>query len=306
MRGDTDTALIISDIEGSSGCWAHAAAQFKTPEWALACLEMSRDVDAVCRALFDAGARRVVVSDFHRTGYNLLPEHIDARAEVIQGYRPGPVPGIGDPRGATGLLMVGMHGPSGSEGFLAHTLTSRIARLEVNGCLLSEAELFASSLSAFGIRPLFISGCPVACRHAAERMPGLVTCPIDRSAGSDRFDRGAWRATLARDAAASFGGEKTGLYTPRGPFLARVVMRDGEGTARKLAVRWGLDHENDTIVIREESIDALYHDLIRLCYLTPVAERVLPVALGAFNVLGRAGLRWARRHLAARGVLFNN
>jgi D-aminopeptidase len=63
--------LVISDIEGSSGCDSHRAAPFLNDEWAAACLEMSRDVDAVVRALFSAGARQVTVKDFHRAGFNL-------------------------------------------------------------------------------------------------------------------------------------------------------------------------------------------------------------------------------------------
>jgi D-aminopeptidase len=141
------------DIEGSSECRSYAGSSFLTEEWIRACVGMSLDVVAVVRALFDAGAGTVTVKDFHRTGYNLLPELIDPRARIVSGYLAGPVPGIGDPGGAELLLCIGMHAASGSGGFLAHTLTSRIARLEVNGRLLPEITLFASSLAPYGIRP---------------------------------------------------------------------------------------------------------------------------------------------------------
>ncbi len=301
-----DTVLIISDIEGSSGCWDYAASCFRTPEWASACVEMSKDIDAVCAALFDKGVRRVFVSDFHRTGYNLMPELIDSRARIMHGYRSGPVPGIGDPHGATTLLMVGMHAPSGSGGFLAHTMTSRISRLEVNGGLMSEAELFASSLAPFGVRPVFISGCPEACRHAAEILPGMVTCAIDKSAGKEGFDFAGWRAALSRYAADSLRLGAAETYEPGGPFYVKVVMRDGEGEARRLARRWGFESKGDEIVIIADTMGTLYHSLIRICYLTPMAERALPIALGLFNMVGKAGLRWARNHIARRDQRFSN
>jgi D-aminopeptidase len=306
MRDGNDAILVICDIEGSSGCWSHEAAQFRTAEWARACVDMSKDVNAVCAALCDAGVGQVVAADFHRTGYNLLPELIDSRAQVLQGYRAGPVPGIGNPRGATGFLMVGMHGPSGSDGFLAHTLTSRIARLEVNGELLSEAELFASSLAVFGLKPLFISGCPVACRHAARRMTGILECPIDRTPGKEHFDYDAWRRSLARAAVASLHEERAKPFAPRGPFRANVTIRDGVRAARSLARRWDLETREDTIIIRENSMDDLYRTLVRLCYLTPLAERALPLALGLFNLIGRVGLRWARSQILREGVDFSN
>ena len=47
--------LIIADIEGSSGCPDYEASSFMTAKWALACLEMTRDVNAEADALLDAG-----------------------------------------------------------------------------------------------------------------------------------------------------------------------------------------------------------------------------------------------------------
>jgi len=80
-----DHILIIADIEGSSGCWDYRASKFMTDEWSRACVEMTLDVNAVVRGLFDAGVKQVTVKDFHRTGYNLLPEMIDPMARVVLG-----------------------------------------------------------------------------------------------------------------------------------------------------------------------------------------------------------------------------
>ena len=100
------------------------------------------------QALFDCGVEQIRVKDFHRTGCNLLPELIDDRAEIIHGYRAGPVPGIGDPGQAEAIMFLGMHAASGTDGFLAHTLTSRILQLEMNGAPLPEIQLLAASIAA--------------------------------------------------------------------------------------------------------------------------------------------------------------
>lgn len=293
--GVPESVYLIADIEGSSGCWSYEASQFRTAEWAAACVEMSRDVHAVAAALFDAGVRNVYIKDFHRTGYNLLPELIDGRARVIHGYRRGPVPGMGGTFGSDSLLMIGMHAASGSDGFLAHTLTSRIARLEVNGRLMCEAEFFSASLAGFGLRPLFLSGCPVACRQAREALPGIMTCAIEKSGSRETFDRLVWRRRLSESAVQSLEGSSAVPFRPGGPFEARVTLRDGEEEARTMARRWGVDRSGNVLHLKAEAIEGLYLSLIRICYFTPFIERILPLGLFMFNAMGRAGLSWVRR-----------
>jgi D-amino peptidase len=184
--------LILADIEGSSGCGSHRAASFMTRPWARACAAMSRDVNAVVGGLFDAGVRQVTVMDFHRTAYNLLPELIDRRARVICGYRRGSVPGVGDPGKADAMMMTGMHAASGTTGFLAHTLTSRLSSIVVNGRPLAEVELFSASVAPFGIPAVFFSGCPVACAQARDRIPGIGTFAIDKSIPPEALDMDQW------------------------------------------------------------------------------------------------------------------
>ena len=289
--------LIIADLEGSSGCWSDTASAFLTDEWCRACLEMSRDLNRVVRALFDAGVKMVTIKDFHRTGYNMFPELIDSRATLISGYRRGPIPGIGNPMDARAVMFLGMHAASGSDGFLAHTLTSRIARLEVNQRLLAEIELFAASLAPWKIRPIFFSGCPVACKQAAAVVENINCFPIDKSRSSENFDSSTWRSALAQAAVKSLSNYKTIPYEPFGPFDARVTMRDGEAAAARLARRWKFEQAGAQIRIRSASIHQLYLELIRLCYLTPAIEKVLPLALTAFNLKGRIGIIRARRRL---------
>jgi D-aminopeptidase len=195
-----------------------------------------------------------------------------------------------------------MHAASGSDGFLAHTLTSRIARLAVNQRLLSEIELFAASLAPWKIRPIFFSGCPVACKQAAAVVGNISCFAIDKSRGPEKFDAESWRTSLARATVKSLSNCKTKPHEPIGPFDARVTMRDGEAEAARLARRWKVEHAGAQIRIRSATFRQLYMDLIRLCYLTPAIERVLPVALAAFNFKGRIGIARARQRLKRWGL----
>lgn len=300
MSKSFKSVLIIADIEGSSGCWSYSSGRFMTREWYAACIEMTRDVNTVVTGLFDAGVRQVTVQDFHRTGYNLLPELIDSRARVVSGYRHGPVPGIGDPGTAEAALFLGMHAASGSPGFLAHTLTSRIQRLEVNGKAMSEVVLFSASLAPYGVRPIFFSGCPVACTEAKETIKGIACYPIDKNQGKQAFHVAAWRAGLKRSAIQSLHNVTAEPYLPKGPFKAAVTMRDGEKSAQKIGRRWNFDYEGSRILLTASDFDELYRNLIRLCYLTPLIEKIVPFALLWYKLQGYIGLTMVRRH--ARGV----
>jgi len=292
--------LIIADIEGSTGCPDYAASAFLTPGWPAACQAMTRDVQAVTIALFKAGVPRITIHDFHRTGYNLLPEWIDSRARLIQGYRRGAVPGIGYPGDADAVLYVGLHAASGTSGFLAHTLTSRIARLTVNGRPLSEVELFSAVLAPYGIRPLFFSGCPVACDQAREALPGISTFSILKPTPQAPQQVQALRRALARTAAAALDNPTAPQpFCPRGPFYAEIRLRDGAAAARRVAVRWRLNRAGNTILLETPTIQQLYADLIRICYLTPLVQAFLPLGLALHRALGIAGLAWARRRLSA-------
>lgn len=292
--------LIIADIEGSSGCKDREASQFLNRKWADACVQMSLDANAVVTALFDSGIENVTVQDFHRTAFNLLPELIDKRARVRHGYRNGKVYGLGNPGKAEAVVFLGLHASSGSNGFLPHTLTSRIGKLEVNGRLLPEAELFAASLAPFGIRPLFFSGCPIACSQASSALKGIITYPIDKT-DQKEFNVEKWRSGL-KDAVKTSLKARTDPYDPKGPFHAVVTTRDGKEVAEKIARRWGMKQESNRIYIEARTMGELYYQLIRLAYLTPIIEKTMPLGLWISNIQGWFGLQWVRRSIAAKAI----
>lgn len=289
--------LIVSDMEGSSLCFSYRASSFMTKDWRRACVGMTEDVRHVVNGLFEAGVEEITVKDFHRTGYNIIPEWVHPSARIISGYKLGPVPGIGDPMHAEAIMFLGMHAASGTKGFLSHTLTSRIARLEVNGKPMSEVELFSASLAPYGLRPIFFSGCPVACRQAEAAIKMIHVYPIHKNEGLQNFDADSWRFGLKKAAVASLNNVSTNTYRPKGPFKAVVTMRDGEHVARKMANRWGFHYQDTRIFVHAPDIHKLYKDFIRLCYLTPLVEKMMPFWLFMYGLWGRMGLFWVRRGL---------
>lgn len=294
--------LVLVDIEGSPACRDGAGSQLDTPEWAVACRELTRDVDVVAKAFFEAGATDVRIQDYHRTGFNIFRNKIDRRAVLRQGYKAGPLPGIGRLPLADTLAMIGFHSSSGSRGFLPHTLTSRFARVSIDGRPLCEAELFAGAIAAVqppgepAIRPRLFSGCPVACREASDVMPGIAivhSIKLDPSDASGRERLAEWRTALAaaaRESLAAPGAEPPG---GKGPFRIEVEMRAGARAAASASARWGLECSGNTVSFTASDRLCVFRRLTDIAYLSPWMKPAISLLLRLADMRGRLALESA-------------
>ncbi len=57
--------LILADIEGSSNCHDYDSTTFLGNQWPQACQGMTRDTNAVVKALFKAGIEKIYIKDFY-------------------------------------------------------------------------------------------------------------------------------------------------------------------------------------------------------------------------------------------------
>lgn len=295
--------LLLVDIEGSPACLNGAGSQLGTPEWAVACRELTRDVDAVTTAFFEGGASDVWIQDFHRTGFNIFRYRIDRRAVLRQGYKAGPVPGIGRLPPADTLAMIGFHASSGSSGFLPHTLTSRLARVSIDGKPMCEAELFAGAVAAarpVGVPPLrarLFSGCPVACREASDVMPGMSivhSIKIDPAGAGAKERLADWRTTLARTARESLDAAGAELPEGKGPFQIEIEMRDGVRAAATVAARWGLECSGSTVSFSAPDRLCVFQRLTDIAYLSPWMKPAISLLLRIADMRGRRALEAAQ------------
>lgn len=288
MKGKV--AYVVADLEGSTGAWTKAHTRLGTPEWQQARVEQTRDINAVAGALFEKGAKGVVVKDFHRTGYNLIPRYLDGRVKLVSGYYTGPAAGYGKLYDADFALFVGLHASGGNEGgFLPHTLTSRIAEIRVNGNRVCEAELFASVLSPFKVPVCFFSGCPAACREVSEKMNWMVTCAVakDPEVYGDEKKRRDYiieaRGGLREKIKEVSNPEAQPLFTMEPPFECRVIFRE-EAEARRMN-SWGFPQEGRVIQFRAEKFLDLYKNLLKIAYFPKIAYHLRALVLPLTRVV---------------------
>jgi len=273
MKGKT--AYVVADLEGSTGAWTKAHTLLG-PEWQEARVELTRDINAAAEALFERNVKGVVVKDFHRTEYNLLPSYLDKRVKLVSGYYNGPAVGYGKLYGADFALFVGLHASGGNErGFLAHTLTSRIAEIRVNGKRICESELFATVLSAFRVPVVFFSGCPAACQEIKERMNWVVTyaIPKDPLVYQDADKRIGYIAGMRKGLGEKIkeipDPEGLPLFVLKPPFDCQVTFQE-EAEARRMNA-WGFPQDGRVICFHAEEFLELYQNLLKIAYFPKLA-----------------------------------
>jgi len=283
-------AYIVADLEGSTGAWTKAHTLLGTPEWQEARVEMTQDINAVVESLFEAGVKRVVVKDFHRTGYNLIPQYLDRRAKLVSGYYSGPAVGYGKLCGPDFALFVGLHASGGNEsGFLPHTLTSRIAEIRVNGKRICESELFATVLSVFHVPVCFFSGCPAACQEVTEKMGWVTTYAIPKEMDIYRDEKrrrdyiAQKREGLRKKIKEISDPKAMPLFALEPPFDCQVIFHDEE-EARRMNP-WRFSQQGETILFHAEQFLELYQDLLKIAYFPKLAYQMRSLVLPITRVV---------------------
>lgn len=162
--------LISADIEGVAGVFHPEQTRPGNPEYERARRWMTAEANAAIEGAFDGGATRVLVNDSHGGFRNLLPDLLDARAEVILG-KPrtlGMMAGIDAPCDA--VFLLGYHGRSQSRGVLAHTINSfAFARVWLDDVEVGEAGLYGALAEEYGAQVVLLTGDDVLGDETRER-----------------------------------------------------------------------------------------------------------------------------------------
>jgi D-amino peptidase len=177
--------LISVDMEGTTGVttWAHVTPG--DPEYSRFRRLMTADINAAIRGALAGGATRVVVSDGHWNGSNILVEELDARA-VLNSGSPSPFSMVqGIEQGVDGVLFVGYHARQGSHpAVLDHTWSSsRVANVWLNEALAGEYTLNAALAGHYGAPVLMASGDQTACAQIASQLGGVETAVVKQATG---------------------------------------------------------------------------------------------------------------------------
>lgn len=176
--------FISADIEGVAGVVIPAHGQPGNPEYERARRLMTTEVNAAIAGALEGGATYVLVNDSHGPQMNLLPEQLDARAEVILGR---PKPGgmcAGLDASFDAVFFTGYHSGAGRYGVLSHTINGfAFAAIRVNGIDCAEATLYGAYAGSMGVKVALLTGDDQLMEQCEPLFPGVRTVEVKHALG---------------------------------------------------------------------------------------------------------------------------
>jgi D-amino peptidase len=151
--------LVSTDIEGVAGVFNPEQTRAGNGEYERARAWMTGEANAAIQGAYAGGAQTVLVNDSHGGFRNLLPDGLDARAQLVQGKprQLGMMGGLETPCDA--VFMVGYHARAQSRGILAHTMNGfAFARVIVNDREMGEAGLYGALAGELGVPVALATG----------------------------------------------------------------------------------------------------------------------------------------------------
>ncbi|MBF0314901.1 MAG: M55 family metallopeptidase [Oligoflexia bacterium] len=155
-----NTYIISADIEGISGVVDSSYSNSDGKHYSLACKYMTSDINAVVEGILDSDPdAKIVVRDAHGSANNVDLLSLHPRAYLMQGWGTSFSMVAPLEKSVRGVFLVGYHAGGGNScGVLAHTFSSNIAEVKINGVVANEASLAAIHAAHYSVPIVFLSG----------------------------------------------------------------------------------------------------------------------------------------------------
>ncbi|HEY2473387.1 MAG TPA: M55 family metallopeptidase [Candidatus Cybelea sp.] len=177
---------ISCDMEGTAGvCSWKQCDPSDTHEYPIFRRYMTLEVRAAIEGAREAGARKILVNDSHWSMRNLLLEELpgDDDLRIVSGA-PKPWSMMqGIENGAGAALFTGYHAKAGDAATLAHTTSTSVYSVSVNGTRCSEALMNAALAGAYGVPVVLITGDRTIVEETLKAIPWAVGVAVKDAIG---------------------------------------------------------------------------------------------------------------------------
>lgn len=227
--------FISADIEGICGVMAQTHWSSDGADYKRACGWMVEEVNAAVEGAVEAGAKRIVVKDSHGPGTNIELERLHSAAELISGWGAlrSMVEGVDQTFDL--VFLIGYHARATTAGgTLAHTWSSNVMALEIDGKPLGETGWSAVFAGHFGVPVAMVTGDDKLVAQVKEELPpGVYTVMTKTGWGPNaalmrpiQQVRDDIRRTAAK---AVLDAKSIAPFKPSFPATLRIRFRNWEG-----------------------------------------------------------------------------
>jgi D-amino peptidase len=176
---------VIADMEGIGGVVSSLQTGGESWLYETARVQYTREIKAVCEAAISAGAEEIYVNDFHGNGLNLMTDTLPREVMVIKGgFRPTSGYDLLDET-FTGLVMLGIHARTGTNGgVIPHTYSGKLM-FEIFGQPVGEFDILALAAGERKVPVMLISGDSKSLEQAGTNLPSTPAVITKYSIGSE-------------------------------------------------------------------------------------------------------------------------
>ena len=245
-----------ADIEGITGVTHWDEANLTKGDSKTPCEQMTAEVAAACEGAIEAGATEIWVKDAHDTGRNIIASKLPQEVRLIRGWSDHPlmmVQELDDTFDA--VVFVGYHSRAGAgTNPLAHTLTTNITHIAMNGRLASEFLISAYAASLAQVPVAFVSGDKGLCKDVVEYNPHIGTVAVKEGIGGSTVNIHPELATskIRAGVTEALMGDLARCQTPLPAHFSVVLRYRNHATAYRLGFYPGAE-QKDTLTIQFDS-----------------------------------------------------
>ena len=221
--------IIAVDLEGAHGIVGepYKGLVVDISDYKKAVENVTKEVNAAIKALYDSGATEVDVWDNHGNLDNLDFSTVDARANKIKpkSNSRGRLDFLAE-KEYRGILFIGYHSREGTRnGVLAHTYSSNdIQYYKLNGNAIGEFDFDSILASAFKVPTIFLSSDDVCVKQFQEAHSQAVTAITKIGKGRNKAEFLPVAEVLAHiyDGVCEAVKKNITMETPKFPYMIEV------------------------------------------------------------------------------------
>jgi D-amino peptidase len=177
---------ISADIEGITGTTHWDETLKDKADYRIFQEQMTDEVVAACEGALKAGATEIFVKDAHDTGRNLITSQLPEEVKVIRGWSGHPFCMVQElDHTFDAVVLIGYHSRAGSDtNPLAHSLTSHVDSITLNGILASEFLLHTYAAALVNVPVVFVSGDAGLCQEVSALNENIKTLAVKNGIGN--------------------------------------------------------------------------------------------------------------------------